>query len=480
MALQTPRRRTWFAIATLVALAALTVGAWALRAWQPFADDPQAVEWPANVEPLAAFVEHVSGLPFLEPVDVEFLDREELERRVADAEVEPTEEALATALDDEALGRALGYWNGEPELARRSAQLRQAANSDVEWLGGNEVLVEADGPAATLPLDVQADLVVTLTEILHQQQFDLDERLEAAPTAQDFQVLIGLDLGQALWVRDQWVDGLEFEERQRYDELREQRTTNFVDATREVDPVFRSLRIVGQALGPAFVLALHESGRRDAFETTLRDDVPDAVDQLMLPTGKFERRDELESVTPPPVPSDGELVYTRQLGPYGLYLLMAGGLPPTEALQAADGWGNDAFVAYTLDDRLCVDARIVADSRTDADRIERGLDAWGHERPQASDALVGRDGDTLLLTVCDPGADADQPTPDEDAIDQFFGRADLLQSRIEVTGLPGLSECVTVRWFETHLAADDLGDVMSEFDPFGQLDDLTDECRNSV
>lgn len=480
MALQTPRRRAWSAVAMVVALAALVTGAWALRAWQPFADDAADVTWPANIEPLASFVEHETGLAFVEPVDIVFLDRDEFDERLAANVDVPSDEALATALDDEALGRALGYWNGEPELARRSAQLRDASNADIEWTDEGEVLVQADGPDSDLQLDVQADLVLTLTEIVDQQHFQLGERIAAAPTAQDFQVLVGLDFGQALWVRDRWVDQLELEDRQVYDELRDRRNTNFADATSEVDPVFRSLRIVGQALGPAFVLALHESGRRDAFEIAARDDVPAAVDQLMLPTGKYERRDDLEPVTAPPVPTDGELVYIRQLGPYGLYLLMAGGLPPTEALQAADGWGNDSFVAYTLDDRLCVDARIVADSRTDADRIERGLDAWGHARPEESSALVGRDGDTLLLSVCDPGTDADQRTPDDDAIQQFFGRADLLQSRIEVTGLPALSECVTVRWFETHLAADDLGDVMSEFDPFGLLDDLTAECRDSV
>ena len=480
MAKQTPRRRTWFAVAMTLALVALVTGAWALRRWQPFAHDEASVEWPANIEPLADFVERTTGLPFIEPVSIEFLERDDFAERVEAAVEEPSDEALRTAEHDEALGRALGYWSGDPELARRAAQLRDASNSDVEWTADGDVLVQADGPDDELAVEAQADLVLLLTEIVDQQHFDLGRRIDEAPTAQDFQVLVGLDLGQALWVRDQWVDELDGDDRNAYDEARDRRNTNFADATDDVDPVFRSLRIVGQALGPAFVLALHESGQRDAFEIALRDDVPDAVDQLTMPVGKYERRDELETVDTPPVPSDGTLIYTRQLGPYGLYLLMAGGLPPTEALQAADGWGNDSFVAYTLDDRLCVDARIVADSRTDADRIERGLDAWGHARPDESEALVGRDGDTLLLSVCDPGADTDQTTPDEDDIDQFFARADLLQSRIEVTGLPALSECVTVRWFETHIAADDLGLVLSEFDPFGELDDLTTECRDSV
>jgi hypothetical protein len=480
MALQTQRRRVWFATAIVVALTALVVGAWGLRQWQPFADDAAAVEWPDNIAPLAEYVERETGLTFLESTEVTYLSRDDFEARQEAAVEAPSDDALRDATNDEALGRALGYWNGDPELAKRSAQLRDASKSLVVWTADGDVLVQADGPTDELPIDVQADLVVLLTEIVDEQHFDLGRRIDEAPTAQDFQVLVGLDLGQALWVRDRWVDDLDANDRNAYEEARARRGNNFADATRDVDPVFRSLRIVGQALGPAFVLALHESGRRDAVEIALRDDVPEAVDQLAMPVGKYERRDELEAVEPPPVPDLAEPVYTRQLGPYGLYLLMAGGLPPTEALQAADGWGNDSFVAYTLDDRLCVDARIVADSRSDADRIERGLDAWGHARPEESDALVGRDGDTLLLSVCDPGADVDQTTPDEDDIDQFFGRADLLSSRIQITGLPALSECVTVRWFETNVAADGLGEVLSEFDPFGRLDPLTEECRDSV
>lgn len=480
MALQTPRRRVWSATAIVLALTALVVGAWALRQWQPFADDRAEVDWPDNVAPLAQFVERETGLTFLEPIEVTYLSRDEFEARLEASVEEPSDDALRDATNDEAFGRALGYWSGGPELAQRSAQLRAASNSDVEWTPEGDLLVQAAGPDDELPIDVQADLVLLLTELIDQQHFDLGRRIDEAPTAQDFQVLVGLDLGQALWVRDRWLDDLDANGRNAYEEARARRSNNFADATDDVDPVFRSLRIVGQALGPAFVLALHESGRRDAFEIALRDDPPTAVDQLAMPVGKYERRDEIEAVEPPPVPSDGEHVATRQLGPYGLYLLMAGGLPPAEALQAADGWGNDSFVAYTLDDRLCVDARIVADSRTDADRIERGLDAWGHARPDESDALVGRDGDTLLVSVCDPGVDVEQTTPDEDDIDQFFGRADLLASRIQVTGLPALSECVTVRWFETHVAADDLSEVLSEFDPFGQLDDLTEECRDSV
>jgi hypothetical protein len=158
---------------------------------------------------------------------------------------------------------------------------------------------------------------------------------------------------------------------------------------------------------------------------------------------------------------------------------MAGGLSPTEALTAADGWGNDAFTAYELDGRVCVDARIVADSRADADRLQRGLDAWAGTRPAASGALVGRDGDALLISVCDPGVDARQPSPGQPAIDQYFGRSSMLHHEIEETRDAAVAECVAVTFFERFTVAQ-ANSFDSEFDVTTELDDITDGCRASV
>ncbi|MFM2076942.1 MAG: hypothetical protein RJA49_832, partial [Actinomycetota bacterium] len=232
-------------------------------------------------------------------------------------------------------------------------------------------------------------------------------------------------------------------------------------------------------VGTAFVAALHESSDRHAVEKAFTSDVPAATDQMSMPVHKYQRRDRLEHVAPPAVPSAAEHLYTRQMGPFGVYLVLAGGLDAPEALTASDGWGNDAFVAYRLDGKVCVDARIVADSRSDADRIERGLEAWGHARPKESAALVGRDGTTLLLSVCDPGVKATERVVDAATIDQFLDRADLLKDRVAFTGLPALSECVAVSFFTDHVASDLRGEN-PDVDPFNEIDDITKNCQSSV
>lgn len=478
MARQTPRRRAWTVVGLVAAIVALSAAAWALHEWQPFAAEAEAVTWPDNIEPLAEFVEATTRLEFLEPVTVEFVDGDEFAERVA---VEPrTQETLDTIAIDEAVGRALGFWRGDTDLVESADILRAASDSGVEWLLDEDVLVvrAADESSELSVLD-RADLVLVLTEIVDDQHFDIARRLAEAGTAQEFQVLAALDIGQALWVRDRYVDDLDIDARRVYQEDRRRRaeeTANDVDA---VAPAFRALRTVGQAVGAAFVAAMHESDDHHALRDAFTRSVPAALDQMTLPVAKYERRDGLEGVVAPPVPRDATALYERQMGPFAVYMVLAGGLPPREALAAADGWGNDAFTAYRLDGRVCVDGRIEADSRSDADRIEAALDAWGTTRPEEADALVGRDGTSLLLSVCDPGDSTRQPTVTPSAIDEFLGRSALLQQRIELTGLPALSECVTTRFLEEHDASD-VSEVTPDFDPFGQFDDITTACLDEV
>jgi hypothetical protein len=121
----------------------------------------------------------------------------------------------------------------------------------------------------------------------------------------------------------------------------------------------------------------------------------------------------------------------------------------------------------------------VADDKAAADRIEHGLKAWAAARPAASQALVGRKDTTLLLSVCDPGAKAAQPTLDAAASDQFLDRADLLRDRVSTTGQPVLSECIAVRFYRDHAAAD-LRGANPDVNPFEAIDTIGHDCVSSV
>lgn len=480
MARLTARRRTWVAAGLVTGLAALSTGAWALSEWKPFAHPSATPSWPANVAPLARFVEDTAHVQFTGFVGVEFIaDAEAFARRVAPPD-SPSDTALRTAATDEAVGRALGFWTGEPHLADGSRLLRTSGDSGVEWLpDDNVVVVRAKDDRATLsPID-RADLVLVLTEIANDQRYDLTTRMDNAATPQDFQVLAGLTIGEAVWVHDRYVDRFNSSDVDAYRAAVTKRSEGYGNAVGSVNTVFRTLRVASQTVGAAFIATLHRAAGTAGVARVFTSNVPDAIDQMSLPVHKFFEADPLERVEAPPVPTDAEYVYTRQMGPFGVHLVLAGGLDPTDALAATDGWGNDSFVAYRLEDRICVDARIVADDVVAADRIERGLHAWGARRPAASDALVGRHGTTLLLSVCDPGTSAQQPTVGAAAADQFLGRSDLLRDQVTATGRAGMAECVAMGFFRSRVT-DDLRGANADVDPVAELALIGQRCRTSV
>jgi hypothetical protein len=479
MTAQTPRHRARVGLALVAGATAIAVGAWGLSTWAPFRHpDPGAdVFWPRNVVPLANFVEVHTGLQFIEPISVEFIADTDAFSARTDTTVEPTDERRRIAATDAAVGRALGFWSGDVSPIDSGRTMREASDFGSAWLTDEHTIVvrAADGQSSLSPLD-RAELVVLLSEIVDDQHYDVAHRLDVAPP-QQFQALLGLDLGQALWVRDQFVAGLSDEELDQYDAARSARGQAYGLAVTEVPPAYRAIRVVAQTVGPGFVSALHFHGR-GALRAAFTDDTPTAIDQLTLPGAKYLRRDVTESVSPPPVPSAGEYVYDRQLGPFATFLLLSGGANAPDALMASDGWGNDSFTAYQLGGRVCVDGRIVADGANEADRIEPLLTAWAAARPATANALVGRDRTSLLLSVCDPGVEVDQQVPGQGVIDQYFGRAGLLADRIELSGKPELAECVAVSFYARHAVAE-VGTDPS-FDYVGELEAITDDCARSI
>ena len=128
---------------------------------------------------------------------------------------------------------------------------------------------------------------------------------------------------------------------------------------------------------------------------------------------------------------------------------------------------------------MCVDVHLVADSRADANRLENGLNGWASTRPAASKALVARDGTDLFVSVCDPGTTALQPVPTDSEIDQYFGRASMIERRSATSGKPDVAECVAVKFFATY----DIS-ALDSFDPSldigGEIDDIEQDCLQSV
>jgi len=349
----------------------------------------------------------------------------------------------------------------------------------VRWLpDADVVLIHAVDDKADLSPAVRADLVVYLTQALINQNFHLIDRREAAATSQGFDSIAAVQIGYALLIRDRYVADLSDTEQQQYDTETAEQSQAYRNSVDSVPATYKAIQIAFQILGSVFMTALDEDDPSLTLEA-LSTRVPVALDQVSLPAAKYVRNDPLETVSAPPAPADATLRYSEQIGAFRLFLMFASGLPANEALTASDGWGNDRFTVYELAGRVCTDMHVVADSPDDADRMERAFNGWAFARPSNADALVGREGVNLYASVCDPGADAQQSVPGENEVNQYFGRANLLQYEATSTGKPDLAECIA-----TDLYAQFTFDQIASGVPDSELEaaysTIEDDCRNSL
>lgn len=447
-----PRRVLKVSLA-VVALVGLCAAAWGIKQWAPFADDGSAaIYWPRSIKPLADFVEHTTGLEFSESVDVRFAGTDEEYLAVADPpRPEPTARQLALSAAQEAAGRAFGLWNGE--MSSAAADDAIYSNPGVaSWDPDTNVLIiRADDPGELSPR-VRSSVVRELAFAIDAQRFDYPARVRELRTRQEYVALVAVDVGHALWVHDQYYNQLSVDEQIAYDDEATQSGGGYAESVAWIPPAYTGLRVAAQQLGSVFVDVWADDPA--ALHRALGDELPQALDQITLPVGHYQRLDRTEAVEPPPVPRGGELLYTNQAGPFLLHLMLSTGSPANVALTSADGWGGDAYTVYRLNDRVCLDMHLVADSRADADRLDTALTRWAAVRPNASSALVGRDGVDLYVSVCDPGTDATQPVPTQDDVDQYVRRSNLLRHEMTLTGNLEAAECTAVAVFAEALVKD--------------------------
>ena len=482
MARQTVRRKTFTGVGLVAGTLALSGGAWGVKEWAPFAGAaPDApVTWPENVQPIADYVENVTGLQFVSPIEVEYISNDdEFAERVLGEPFVPSADDIAGAAEDDAAGRALGLWAGDASILDSNAAYNSGEPFPAYWLTDENTIIinGVDGDDSLTPF-ARAELALLLTQALDDQLFGIVERIDEAPNPQAYQAAVAVASGHSLWVQNEYIADFSDPETTRYENAYQDRVDSFVEETSNVPGAYLALRSAGQQLGSTFVVSLAETDPALMVQAfTSRQ--PTALDQVSLPFAKYERFDPTEAIEPPAAPDGAEQLYTAQLGPVGTYLLLSTGMPLTDALTASDGWGSDSYTVYRLDDTVCVDLHLIADSPDDADRLFNGLNGWADVRPAAAKALVGRDGNDLYATVCDPGTAARQPVPTTDDVDQFYVRASYLAEQIDDTGNPELAECIAVDTFAEFTLAE-----LQSFDVTGDVGDalqtIEDDCRDQV
>lgn len=453
--------------AAVVCVSVVAIGAavWGVHQWAPFDDDPPPPEWSDEIKPLAEFVEDTTGVPFLRDVPVELIgDDDAYAERVGALFGGPTITDRLMSVEDEAYGRALGFWSGQVDLVDTIEAALDPAGVDAWWVPADgTVIVHADGDELSVAAEV--DTVRALTHALTDQHLDIGRRFRDADTTQEYASVLAIDNGMAERVVSEYLDGLDADAQIEYSQVAAP-----APGWNRLPLAYQWLRNAPSVAGATFAAAIEEWGPT-AWDDLAGGRWPTALDQVMSPATRYLDLDATERVGAP-IPPKGSLgLRERQLGPVGLYLMLARSSGPTKALDAADGWGNDAITTYRLDDRLCADGHLVADSPADADRLSTALEAWAADRPEQSAALVGRDGVDLYFSVCDPGSDITQHAPDEDSIDFPFFRQRLIDQLVDQGESPAVAECAAVRFFREH-TIDEVYDLLV----VGDFSGLTDGC----
>lgn len=467
-----PRRRTTAAaVAAVVGVTAVSMGAWALQRWKPFADAPAI--WPTQIAPIASGVENLTGITFERPYPIVFVDDKEMTAAVA---ADLDSDRIDPAVDElnGAVLRAFGLVDSGASV-RDLQRTLDAAGTHLTWIDiARHRLLVRGTPDAELPPEVRTSVAFGLTIALVDDRFNVvARRSNGRPQATAGLGAATVGLGQ--WVADRYRSDLPAPD---VDAMNKVERTNNVEYQRAIAGVPVSLvtfRSAGAAAGPVFIEAIQETGWKQ-LSTVFTSKPPSGLDQVALPANKYLTTDLLEPVAAPKVPAGARFASSYYLGSVGLFMLLTTGLPSNEALAASDGWGDDEYTSYYLGDVVCVDWHVVADNADAADLIFNGLNAWAFARPKASKARVGRSARSIYVSVCDPGAASKQPLPRTTDVEQFFRREANIRSDTDRRGDPFFSECVWVPMYaQFTLRQLDTGsaEVSDTFDT------LTSDCRSA-
>ena len=396
-------------------------------------------EWAAGVLPFVEIVEDERGLDFEHPVHVEFLPDAEFSADVTAEETELTEEDQREIEQFTGLLRALGLVRGDLDLFEATNDLM--GEGILGYYSYDDERIRMRGEELTPA--VRSTLVHELTHALQDQHFDLGARLEDFDESDDlagrtaFEALVE---GDASRIETAYRASLSDEDRATLDEAQAEEVEAFESGTTEVPEILSTFVGAPYALGEALLQLALETDGNDAVDD-LFDDPPSTDEHLFDPWTLIADDDEALEVAEPVI-ADGEEEFDR--GPFGAltwYLMLAERLDPVTALDATDGWGGDAYVAFDREGSTCARVRYRADTPEDLEEMEAALRSWidaGGDAP----ASVDRAGDELVFESCDPGSDADVGSDSsEDAIGLALARTYIAIDFLEGSGDEDASRC---------------------------------------
>ncbi len=369
---------------------------------------PGPKKWSAKVQPYVDIVERERGLEFLRPVAVDFLAVPKFEDQVTDDEEELTDEDREDVKESTAFLRALGLIGGDVDLFDEVQRLSGAGVVGYYSFEDKRIRIRGEKLTPT----TRSTLVHELTHALQDQYFDIGERTEALDEEEDgsassaFRAIIE---GDASRVETAYRGGLSSKEKAALANAQRAEGGTFRRRSRGIPPVLTTLMGAPYALGEGLLTLAVALDGDDAVDA-LFDEPPTTDEQLLDPWTLLVDKPAGEVDAPEtPATGPGEKEFdSGTFGAFGWYVVLAQRLDPQTTLEAADGWGGDAYSAYRKDGRSCVRVAYRGDTAEDVVQMADALDEW--IAAGAPGARVRRGDDGLVFESC---AVRGAQTPDE-------------------------------------------------------------------
>lgn len=331
------------------------------------------------VDELLKFITETRGLEPLEPVEVELQDEEvfldglfeDFDEEEDLAGVNATLSALKLVpqdfdLEDELRGTletgVVGYYDPEADLL---------------YVRGT-----------SLTPFVEVTLVHELVHALQDQHFGLEDLLDIDDD-EAFSGAQALVEGDAEQVAREYLFTLSFEEQSQL--LAE--AQSFLGPASEgrggVD-VLDAVLGFPYIHGPEFVAALVEQQGYERVDAAF-DDPPRSTEQILHPEAYLFGEDPLQVDVPD---ADGEVVDDGSIGEFLLAYLLDPSGSDQDAVEAAEGWGGDAYVTWREEGRIVTAVRFVMDGAADRQELLDALRGWAEAHGRAR---VSESGRALLL-----------------------------------------------------------------------------------
>jgi hypothetical protein len=363
-------------------------------------------QWDPRIAPYVRIAARERGLTFLHPVAVRFVADKEFEKGIRTDEKDLGKSGRKELDQATGMMRALGLLSGNVDLFQAFNDAHGAGTLAYYSFEDKRITVRG----TTITPAMRPTLVHELTHVLQDQNFDIGARLlklgkqNAKKTTTEYDVLDAIVEGDAERTATLYRESLSAKERRalaRSSRAQDQRATQGYS---KLPQVVVTLMTAPYTLGQQLVQTAATGGGNRAIDELLRD-APAHDIALLDPLRALAGKTDAAKVPAPALASGEKEFDSGEFGAVSWYLMLAQRMPIADALEAAEGWNGDAYVAFERSGVSC--ARLALEVGTGATRVRltAALHRWAAGSPGSPARITGA-GDVLTLESCDPGTKA--------------------------------------------------------------------------